>query len=234
MELGADKEQIRDISDFSDMKRDSEQWMISYADVVTVLLCFFILFFNQDQVTDFLDITSALKGEEANSASGGEGANPSSGNSKDMTSLPERLSLEFKAIDSLVFSKSDKELQIDFHGIAFFNKGSDQLTKEGQDTIDRILAAVRPHQEGLFIEIQGHSDPAPVSARTNRRYKSNIELSTFRALTVYRHFMENGIEGRAMSVAGFSDHKPLNHAPETPVDTNDLRRVTFKIEVKNW
>jgi len=64
------------------------------------------------------------------------------------------------------------------------------------------------------IRVEGHTDDLPISTK---RFPSNWELSTARATSVVRYYLENyDVDPRQFSAAGYSEYKPLydNDSPE--------------------
>jgi chemotaxis protein MotB len=56
------------------------------------------------------------------------------------------------------------------------------------------------------ITVEGHTDPLPIESE---RYPSNWELSTARASSVVRYFIERGLVPRRMTAAGFAALHPI-------------------------
>jgi len=90
-----------------------------------------------------------------------------------------------------------------------FATGDDQLQPAGQQiiqNINTILVSI----EGRQFQIAGHTDSTPIHSR---RWATNWELSTARAVSVARFMMANGMPADRISAAGYADTQP--------VDTND-------------
>ena len=90
-----------------------------------------------------------------------------------------------------------------------FATGDDQLQPAGQEiiqNINTILVSI----EGRQFQIAGHTDSTPIHSR---RWATNWELSTARAVSVARFMISNGMPADRISAAGYADTQP--------VDTND-------------
>jgi chemotaxis protein MotB len=90
-----------------------------------------------------------------------------------------------------------------------FDAGDDQLKPEGQ-TIIQNIGAILVTIEGRQFQIAGHTDSTPIHSR---RWSSNWELSTARAVSVARFLIDHGMPADRLSAAGYADTQP--------VDTND-------------
>jgi chemotaxis protein MotB len=103
-----------------------------------------------------------------------------------------------------------------------FDAGDDQLKPEGQtiiENITQILVSI----EGRQFQIAGHTDSTPIHSR---RWASNWELSTARAVSVARFMIDHGMPPDRLSAAGYADTQP--------VDTNDTdagRQNNRRIEI---
>lgn len=76
------------------------------------------------------------------------------------------------------------------------------------------------------ITVEGHTDNVPIATF---RFPSNWELSSARASSVVRLFVEAGIEASRLTAAGYADQRPIaDNADEAGRSQN--RRVTLYIE----
>jgi len=60
--------------------------------------------------------------------------------------------------------------------------------------------------EGRDLQIAGHTDNVPISTR---RFPSNWELSTARAVHVARFLIEHEVPQQRLSAAGYADTQPV-------------------------
>ena len=76
------------------------------------------------------------------------------------------------------------------------------------------------------IKVEGHTDTLPISTPY---FPSNWELSSARASSVVRLFVESGVAPGRLTAAGYSDQRPVadNASPEGRARN---RRVTILIE----
>ncbi len=193
--------------------KSSDGWVMSFADVVTVLLCFFIIFYMVE------------KQYKKNTGFG-----PNSGTVQEFRakmSTPEVLSLieSMELLPQVSVVNKSQFLEVHFPPEMFFKSGSTKLTDQGVAVINRIIAPLTKIKGGYILQIQGYTDSSPVRDIKGRWWKNNMELSLERSLEVYDYMIANGVEKSILSVTGFGANKPLNTD-----DTNMQRRITVKFE----
>lgn len=92
----------------------------------------------------------------------------------------------------------------------------------------QVLTAVGQVVAGVpnDVQIEGHTDNIPISTLA---YPSNWELSTARASSVVRLFIDNGVDPARLTAIGFADQRPVE--PNTTIEGRARnRRVTVMIE----
>ena len=104
-----------------------------------------------------------------------------------------------------------------------FSSGSASLTRGGQATLRKVASILKRHRE-YSISIEGHTDDTPLKA-TKNRWKSNMNLSLARALSV-RNFLSkaSAIGHSRMRVVGYGETRPLI-AAKTKKARSKNRRV---------
>lgn len=104
-----------------------------------------------------------------------------------------------------------------------FDSGSITIKDEGKDALGKI-AAILKGVEGKRIEVDGHTDDVKLGPTLAKRFPSNWELSTARATSVVKHLVDEGVQEKRLSAAGFSMFNPV--APnETPEGRQQNRRI---------
>lgn len=216
-------------------EKPSTAWMGTYGDMITLMLCFFVMLYNPSEVdiTELAEMAASIAVQsDTQSSAGGqslsEGKLADLGNS--INSLPsiERgisLSLAKKKAVSLfapeiksakiTISSDERGLVITLASDAFFEPGSADLNID--DTREILLKLSEffsePELKDRKFRIEGHTDDTPVS---DERYPSNWELSAFRAMNVLHYLSDFGVNENQFSVAGYADTRPMisNNTPE--------------------
>lgn len=193
-------------------KNSGDEWILSFADVVTVLLCFFIIFYVVEKQLEKKGFGFS-KGETQEY--------------KTKMSTPEVQSLieTFKSLPDVIVLNTDKFLEVHFPPEMFFAIGSTSLTKEGQKMIDQIIPSLSIIKEGYHLQIQGYTDDSKVLSSDKRWWQDNMQLSVERSLKVYYHLINSGVEKKILTVTGFGASKPLLNEAQSM-----QRRISFKFE----
>ena len=113
--------------------------------------------------------------------------------------------------DRFIFSS---EILFDLGSAAINPKGKRELTafcKALNDIMQRI-----PKNVSWVLRIDGHTDLTPISAKG--RFKSNLELSTARAISVANFLISMGFPSDRLAVAGFGEFRPLVLGKPSPRD----------------
>ena len=203
-------------------KSDTSSWSLSYGDMVTALLCFFIIFYALE------------KQIEKNKAVPSK--NPAINNTKVEEHKAEGLDTQYDyAIESLekipgiYVSKTSKFVDIKFRKTIFFKKGQTKLSQEGIAVIDEVMGRLRKIEGRYLLEIQGHADATPVKQAKARWWQSNMELSIFRALTVHSYLAENYVEKDNLIVAGYGSQQKISNNEQEEIDMN--RRISLRLQL---
>lgn len=189
-----------------EMEIDSEgTWAISYGDMVTLLLTFFIVFFSinpNDQETEYrngvrMALLKHLQGHEDHSVAYDQG----------------------------------NHILVEFPGISFFDSGKIELTAEGRQTLQDFAKTYLPYAGQYKVGIRAFTDHKKINPKKNHRFKDNLELSALRSISTMRILQGSGIPLERLNVGGYGEltitANELNKiGPElrAPASTLDLAR----------
>ncbi|MBS1957855.1 MAG: flagellar motor protein MotB [Bdellovibrionales bacterium] len=215
-------------------------WAVSYVDMLTLLLCFFIIFFNQKTITGD-DDNSVLKkvmmsmNQNSPAPAGSEsgGANGTANQKqnadvKETSNMLEQLKIAFDKKIPAKINANAKSLEIEYDDVSFFDSGSTKITKEGLESIDKMIQVLYPFHTALKITVQGHTDPSKVRGKHNQ-FTDNWELSVLRATSVLKIFLKSGFEQQSLSAEGFADTLVREPSAE---NLSKYRNITLRIEPK--
>lgn len=181
-------------------------WIVSYADMMTIILTFFILLLSISTIaqTKYELLVQAFTGEKA-------------GNLMEVKEEIDKV-IEEQNLGGEISTKLNKDgLTIEFSNALLFTSGDAQLKPSGLkafEPIEKHLKGKLHTQYGLVIE--GYTDDVPIN---NVRYKSNWELSTSRAIHVMERLVEGGLDKRRISVKGYANTRP---ATEVDISNPDV------------
>ncbi|MBM3266376.1 MAG: OmpA family protein [Candidatus Sericytochromatia bacterium] len=228
----------------------SERWLLTYADLITLLLIYFIVLFAMSQI----DTTKYKK--MADAMSNAFNVIPSAGGAADSVLPPgsklvmppiapmhseeeaayrqvekavEDVAKQLKATASFDVHEEKRGLVISIADTALFGGGTADLNPNMQRALDQIANSVRNMPNRIHIE--GHTDDLPIKTG---RFPSNWELSTARATNVLRYLQERkGLPPSRLAAAGYGEHYPRvpNASPDSRaknrrVDIVILREAT--------
>lgn len=168
----------------------------SIADVITLLLIFFILLYVNASATSRPVGPSATNGAGAGAA--GETADDH---------LRDEVTRFMSQRTEQGFSvRWDHTRPVFVLGERItFEQGRAELLDDFGPTLQRI-AGFLASQSGYHILVTGHSDDTPIQTAG---FPSNWELSAARAAAVVRFLCENGVDPRLVSIRGYGEYKPL-------------------------
>lgn len=208
-------------------EKPSTAWLGTYGDMITLMLCFFVMLYNPSEVdvTQMATITQSLQMQETETTSGG--LSLSAGQLSDLgnniNSLPslekgKSLGLAKKKAVSLfapdvksnkiTITSDERGLIITLLSDNFFEEGSAELNiNDTRETLLRLADFFRSDElKGRRFRIEGHTDSTPVEE--NSIFPSNWELSATRAVNVLHYLADYGVRENDFSVAGYSDTRP--------------------------
>lgn len=113
-----------------------------------------------------------------------------------------------------------------------FQSGSDTIGIDGKMQIRQLakslkeIASVIPEDIDWVLRIDGHTDKRPIL--NSKRFPSNWELSTARAISIVRELIKNGIAANRLAATGFAEFHPVD-ADDTPEAYAKNRRIELKL-----
>lgn len=185
-----------------------DRWLVSYADLVTLLLALFIVMYAASDKERAKQIAESF----TSGNSGGTGIMPGSETVKDEKAAYERKFLENPILVQKTKMRQSRDgLVISLSEAGFFAPGEAAVTSEADSVIDTLASSLQ--NTGERIRIEGHTDSTPIS---NARYPSNWELSTARSSSVLSRLIDRGISPERLSAAGYGGFQPIadNTTPE--------------------
>jgi len=216
-----------------------ERWLITYSDLITLLLAFFIMmytFSKQDaqkyeEVSEYLRAifsggTAVLK---AGAAADSKVVLPMPKESTDIQEIAKQLEKEIQGMAEATDPEHKITVLSDERGIvirimdrAFFDNGRAELKDSAKKALLKIAPIIKASDNQIRIE--GHTDNVPISTS---EFKSNWELSVRRATEVVRHLIEKyEFPPERISASGYAEYRPV-----APNDTEQDRALNRRIEI---
>lgn len=187
-----------------DSKSDPNSWMVIFADLLALLLTFFVLMFSMSsvQVSEWQAMVTSLS----------ENLNPERAKIQDINwnKIDEALSYEEEGL-SLDYLKNifveklshdpiltrstitvlDDRLAISLPADLIFDLGEAELDPDSRSAMIELGEALRSIDNEVMVV--GHSDLAPISGK---QYPTNWELSLVRALSISKLIKSGGYRGK--------------------------------------
>ena len=208
----------------------SEDWLVTYADAITLLMAFFVLFFSFSKVDlEIYDQVAAGLNENMASKERKDDKNELEEDLRDIL-IQEGAEEAVK-----VGTDADGSITLELDGGAFFKPGSADLTDQAVPVLKSIHEELAsPIYQSFNISIEGHTDDDPINSL---KFPSNWELSSGRASTVVRFMITEGMRNTRLKATGFADTRPKfpnRDAQGAPLIDNMIanRRVVLRINRK--
>lgn len=193
-----------------------EDWLTTYADSITLLMCFFVVMFSisEPNTEKFEAVTKGI----VESLSKKDVETPFRDLRKDLSNL---------ATDGGQQSQVEtttRGVVYPFRAANMFAPGSADILPRAEEQLDRIaqLLTLQIGSVNYKVTVEGHTDDTPINTP---RFPSNWELSTARAASVVRFMISRGVAPDRLSAVGYAESQPLEGT--FTVDPNDRTRKVF-------
>ncbi len=226
---------------------DTPAWLLTYADMMTLLLVFFVLLFTlaafeKEHYESAVESIKVKIKDEARLIGLIELMEiPETADKmitiEDITGLRSREEAIMNDIQSFIKSSEAREdlatrildgkIVVSINGKALFDSGSAALKTEAAPILEKMVHVLFDYPD-YNINIKGHTDDIPIATE---KFPSNWELSAIRATTVLRYLVQRGINPEVLTATGYGDSVPL--VPNTSEENRAInRRVEFVLEKK--
>ncbi len=215
-----------------------ERWLVSYADFITLLFAFFVVMYALSSINEgkyrvladsivqaFRDVAPSSDkpihmGKQYTEILQGMGQPIGQGaprRSEDTAKAAERERMKtlagnvMEAMAPLVrkgqvrVTQSSKGISVEINASVLFSSGEARLQPasiQSLAAVARVLAKVDNP-----VKVEGHTDNLPIRSEY---FPSNWELSSSRAGSVVRLFVEQGVDPTRLEAIGFADNRPVD------------------------
>jgi chemotaxis protein MotB len=192
-------------SEVGELGRPAPAWMVSYSDLVTQLLTFFIMLFALSAAATE-DQLKKIKEKIDNYVV--------------QNHLEKFVSTKITQKEGLVITFSEKYM---------FDSGKADIYPEAKEVIKNIAALLV--DEPNRIAIEGHTDNTPINTP---EFPSNWELSTKRATNVLKYLLEElKFDPKRLTAAGYGEWHPVapNDTPENKAKNRRVDLIVRRLEI---
>ena len=228
-----------------------DRWLVSYADFITLLFAFFVVMYAISSVNEG---KYRVLSDSLGSAFGKASLSPVPGPSRDsqssalerpnLSALQKKRSIDaavrqerehmtgmardiLKALAPLVnqgkvrVTQTSRGVSVEINASVLFPSGDARLTNESSQALRAVALVLKDDKHA--VQVEGHTDSVPIN---NASFPSNWELSSVRASSVVRLFIESGIAEDRLLAVGHGSTKPVG-----PNDTVEGRLRNRRVEV---
>ncbi|MFB0527221.1 MAG: flagellar motor protein MotB [bacterium] len=192
-------------------------WLTIYSDLMTNLMLFFLMLFGTSrmatevQKTIYKSIRAQFSREEDIFEKEEDAIK------KMLTYVEERRLRGFATV-----KVSEQRVKIMLADPVLFDLGESELKPSAIAILRQVAKLLEEIPNAVLVE--GHTDDRPV---IGDKFRSNWELSTARAFSVIRYFIEDeNITPERLSAVGYGEYRPLY-----PNDTEENRAKNRRIEI---
>jgi chemotaxis protein MotB len=179
----------------------TDLWLISYSDMLTLLLAFFVLLLSVAQVgkRDFERLSAAISHK------------PLSEDQLNRLASQVAEWVKQQGLDGKVVPTRDNDgLRVQFANTVLFDSGKAALNPGGGEVIGKFIGMFRTVDATYKVTVEGYSDDVPIN---NPEFHSNWALSSARAVEVLQRFVDSGVAKDRLSIQAFADTRPVDATP---------------------
>lgn len=223
----------------------SDGWLATYSDLVTLLLCFFVLLYSMSTIDEqkMRETIESLNKMGILTQQGDISETGSNLSEQDDNEELKIVNLESKQMDNLYGELQDyvkennlKEyvdvenqeggVLIRFKDDILYDTGKAELKSEAKSKLLTLSTILKKYNNE--IKVEGHTDNIPIK---NNRYESNWELSASRAINVVNFFSNEIPKGKQIpqnrfQVSGYGEYRPI-----VSNDSEQNRQKNRRIEI---
>ncbi|MBU1426942.1 MAG: flagellar motor protein MotD [Gammaproteobacteria bacterium] len=228
-----------------------ERWMVSYADFITLLFAFFVVMYGISSVNEgkykvFGAAINKAFGTKSSETEGGsmrlteeeiyfkslidrrdarlaEIQRKQNERMQNLVKSLDQAMAQFVKSGQMNVSQSGRGVELEINASALFNEGEADIQPGAKKTLADAAKVLADNE--FAIEVEGHTDNLPINTA---KFPSNWELSSARASSVVRLFIEQGIDAKRLKAVGSADNRPVQ-SNDTAEGRARNRRVTITV-----
>ncbi|MCJ8313090.1 MAG: OmpA family protein [Saccharospirillaceae bacterium] len=182
------------------MPDQGDVWLLTFADVITLLLAFFVMLLTISEVNEgkMEELKEGLSQSVTKS--------PVDTPLKDIKTMVEN-AFELNGVTDLTEVEINKDgVSIELNNVLLYPSGQATLSGDALDVIESLARSLQPYiKEHYEIWVEGHTDDIPIH---NEKFDSNWELSASRATNIVKAFLSQNIAADQLVASGFADSRP--------------------------
>jgi len=225
-----------------------ERWLVSYSDFITLLLAFFVVMYAISSVNEgkYRVVSDSLVSAFGNAAKRPDlatsaaqpltplkprqiFANRNGRQRRQQEQMQDMARDIMKVLAPLVkegkvrVTQSNRGITVEINASVLFAPGQAALEESSDQTLRAVAQVVKNEEHA--IQVEGHTDNVPIKTVL---FPSNWELSTARASSVVRLFIESGVGAHRLTALGYGENRPVE-SNDIPQGRARNRRVTVTV-----
>jgi chemotaxis protein MotB len=227
------------LQDDDDARAGAPAWIVTFADLMSLLLTFFVLLlsFSSTQAAKFeavagslrealgmrseLDLSDQPERRELIERLENQGAEQGPSASPNLDQELKKLLAELGGQGRGIAALTSEGIVLNISGDLMFSSGEATLSPAAIQVLNRIANYVL--QSDRPLDVVGHTDNIPISTP---QFPSNWELSAARAGSAVRYLVERGVDAERIRAIGRASTRPVES--NSSVEGRSLnRRVEF-------
>lgn len=175
---------------------DENDWLTTYADMMTLLMTFFVLLFSMSTL-------DPVKIQNMMNSMVDDNAKPQVSLTKVKNEVKKLLKKE-NLEDMIEVTKNARGVTMKIPGDFAFQTGDATVSREIKSLLIKMVPTMK--EATYAIAVEGHTDNIPMRSAI---FKSNWELSASRASAVVRYLISEGVDAKKFRAIGFGDTDPI-------------------------
>ena len=218
-------------------KGNSGSWLVTYSDMVTLLMVFFIVLYtmtpgiDQSQFDNFISYFQSSVGVIKNNSVVRQKTQDKDEYRKEIVeqwSVVEDFVERLKLDNQVDIEQVEEGIKVTLGDSLTFNSGSSDLLPTAERVLEQIAGVFT--DEVAETEVQGHTDTDPVASSSY--YRSNWHLGAARGVSVLKFIQErSNLEPERYKASSFGEFRPI--AENTTLEgKRKNRRVEIYVRYK--
>lgn len=222
-------------------------WLITFSDMMTLMLTFFVLLVSMATIDERrrLVVLGSIIGTFGMGSAGFDARSTKDkrvtiepGAMEDIENLETLKDLLWEDLEEDINFQSNKYVEIvTINEEVFFEPGSPEISERGRRVLDRMLPILFRLEYPILLAGHTALDRDEIATINQLSLEDDgldpsWRLSLMRVLSVYKHFLDRGIDPDKLMVEAFGKFRPM-YSDKTPQGRKQNRRVDIVLDKRN-
>ncbi|WKV09809.1 flagellar motor protein MotB [Thermoanaerobacterium sp. CMT5567-10] len=221
--------------DDEEKKENSERWLLTYSDMITLLMIFFIVLYTISTVNSqkfqqiaaslgkTFDGTNYVVGQySGNSILDSIKTTNNANTNNTIESQLDKLIKQNNLQNMVTYKVEERGFVISLNDTLLFDTGSADVKPDQKATLIKIGNILKTMPN--YIRVEGYTDDVPIN---NSQFHSNWELSVIRATNVVEILVNDvKIDPAKISAVGYGEYRPI-----VPNDSDKNRQLNRRVDI---